>query len=329
MLRELNIQHLTLPLNAPFRISRGSRNTAEVIAVDLSQDGKTGRGESVPYKHYGESVESVLEQMESVREKLCAGMGRDELQTQLPAGAARNALDNALWDLESRLTSVPVWTRLARPAHQPIITAFTISIDTPEEMGKATARISDQQKLIKIKIDGEQAVERIEAVRNAAPKARIIVDANEAWDIETLRKMEPVLVENRIDLVEQPLPAHADGDLADYSGPIPICADEACHTTSDLPRLRGLYQAVNIKLDKTGGLTEAWRLLHAARAEGFQIMVGCMLGSSLSIVPAMEVAREAAFVDLDGPFWMREDHPDGVHLRDGLIYPPSPGFWGG
>ena len=327
MLRELTIRHRSLPLNAPFRISRGAKTSAEVVMVELTEAGQTGRGECVPYKRYGESIESVIGQLESVRDDMCAGMDRDVLQTHLAAGAARNALDAALWDLEARLTGISVWTRLARPAPAPVVTALTVSIDTPQRMGEEAARIA-YNALIKIKLDAEDPAARIEAVRHAAPHARLIVDANESWDIAILRDMQPVLERNRVDLIEQPLPADADDALRDFASRIPLCADEACHTTADLPRLRDRYQAVNIKLDKTGGLTEAWRLLHAARAEGFGIMVGCMVGSSLGIAPALEIAREAAFADLDGPLWLRDDYPDGVRMHDGLLHPPLSGFWG-
>jgi L-alanine-DL-glutamate epimerase-like enolase superfamily enzyme len=254
-------------------------------------------------------------------------MGRDELLTRLHAGAARNALDAALWDLESRLSHVPVWKQLARPAHAPLVSALTIGIDTPQEMGKAASRIADA-RLIKIKVGADDPVGRVEAVRRAAPAAKLIVDANEGWTIDILREVQPALERAAVSLLEQPLPADADDALLGFSSLIPICADESCHTTADLPSLRDRYQAVNIKLDKTGGLTEAWRLLHDARARGFGIMVGCMVCSSLGIAPALELAREADFVDLDGPLWLQSDHPGGVTLRDSLLMPPSPGFWG-
>lgn len=327
MLRELNIRHLSLPLNAPFRISRGVKHAAEVATVELRQGGHVGRGESVPYPRYGESVASVLDAMESLRSDLCAGMGRDELQARLPPGAARNALDAALWDLESKLFGVPVWAQLARPPHTPITTALTVSLDTPQAMEQAAAKIADA-RLIKIKVDADDPAARIEAVRRAAPAAKLIVDPNESWTIDILRAVLPTLEHAGVDLIEQPLPAAADADLQGFSCRIPICADEACHTAADLPRLLERYQAVNIKLDKTGGLTEAWRLLRAARAAGFRIMVGCMVGSSLGIAPALEVAREAEFIDLDGPLWLSNDHPGGVKLQDGLLAPPAPGFWG-
>ncbi|HEX5353204.1 MAG TPA: N-acetyl-D-Glu racemase DgcA [Rhodanobacteraceae bacterium] len=328
MLRELNIRHRSLPLHSPFRIARGVRHVADVVSVELRQADCTGRGESVPYGRYNESVASVLDEMEALRKDLCAGMGRDELQARLSPGAARNALDLALWDLDARLCHVPVWTQLAKPPHAPLTTALTVSLDTPQAMEKATSRIADAG-LIKVKVDADGPAERIEAVRRAAPDARLIVDPNESWTIEILRDLLPALERAGVALIEQPLPAKADADLQGLASRIPICADESCHTTADLPRLLYRYQVINIKLDKTGGLTEAWRLLRAAREAGFRIMVGCMVGSSLGIAPALEIAREAEFIDLDGPLWLENDYVDGVKLANGLLSPPAPGFWGG
>lgn len=327
MLRGLNVRHRALPLRAPFRISRGVKHVADVVTVELEQAGCLGRGESVPYPRYGESVASVMDEIEALRNDLCAGMGRDELQARLSPGAARNAVDTALWDLEARLCQVPVWTQLARPPHSPVVTALTVSLDTPQAMEKAAARFADA-KLIKVKVDADDPVARIDAVRRAAPSARLIVDPNESWTIDILRELQPALERAQVSLLEQPLPADADEALLDFASRIPICADEACHTTSDLPLLVNRYQAINIKLDKTGGLTEAWRLLRAARALGFGIMVGCMVCSSLGIAPALEIAREADFIDLDGPLWLENDYPGGVTLQEGLLAPPSPGFWG-
>jgi L-alanine-DL-glutamate epimerase-like enolase superfamily enzyme len=328
MLRALSIRHDSFPLVAPFRISRGAKYAADVVTVALHQAGRIGRGEAVPYGRYGESVASVVDEIELLRGELAAGMGRDELQVRLPPGAARNALDAALWDLESQLSSVPVWVQLARPPRTTLVSALTVGIDTPEQMGAAASRIADAG-LIKIKVNADDPAGQIEAVRRAAPAAQLIVDPNESWNIDILRDMQPVLERMRVELLEQPLPADADDALLGFSSRIPICADEACHVTSDLPRLRDRYQAVNIKLDKTGGLTEAWRLLRAARADGFKIMVGCMVCSSLGITPALEIAREAEFVDLDGPLWLQNDYPDGVSMREYRLLPPSPRFWGG
>jgi L-alanine-DL-glutamate epimerase-like enolase superfamily enzyme len=327
MLRGLNIRHRTLPLRAPFRISRGVKHAADVVTVELEQAGCIGRGESVPYARYGETVASVLDEMEALRSDLCAGMGRDELQARLSPGAARNALDAALWDLESRLTRVPVWMQLARPPRAPVVTALTVSLDTPEEMEKAASRIADAT-LIKVKVGAEDPVARIEAVRRAAPSAKLIVDPNESWTIDILRDVQPALERASVSLLEQPLQAGADEALLGFSSRVPVCADESCHTTSDLPMLLNRYQAVNIKLDKTGGLTEAWRLLRSAKACGFSIMVGCMVCSSLGIAPALDIAREAEFVDLDGPLWLQNDHAGGVGLQDGMLVPPTAGFWG-
>ncbi len=328
MLRELNVTPRTFPLVAPFRISRGVKLAADVVTVELRQAGRTGRGESVPYAHYGESVATVVEQIEALRGDLVAGIGRDELQARLPAGAARNAVDAAMWDLESQLSTVPVWVRLGRPPRSTLVSAITVGIDTPPRMAEAASRIATAG-LIKIKVDADDPAARIEAVRRAAPKAHLIVDPNESWTIDILGDMQPMLERFAVDLLEQPLPADADDALLGFQSRIPICADEACHVTADLPRLRHRYQAVNIKLDKTGGLTEAWRLLRAARAEGFKIMVGCMVCSSLGIAPALEIAREAEYIDLDGPLWLRDDYAGGVSLQEGLLLPPSPGFWGG
>jgi len=328
MLRRLSVQPRSFPLHSPFRISRGVKTAADVVTVELEQAGCVGRGESVPYARYGESVAAVIAQVESLRDELAAGMGRDELQARLGAGAARNALDAALWDLESRLTRVPVHSQLARPPHRPLETAMTVVIDTPQAMAKAAASIADAG-LIKIKVDAEDPIARIEAVRSAAPAARLIVDPNESWTIDILRETQDALVRLKVDLLEQPLPAEADEALRGFVSRIPICADESCHTSSDLSSLLDRYQAINIKLDKTGGLTEAWRLLRAASAEGFIVMVGCMVCSSLGIAPALEIAREAEFIDLDGPLWLANDYPDGVRLQGVRLMPPSPGFWGG
>jgi L-alanine-DL-glutamate epimerase-like enolase superfamily enzyme len=327
MLRRLSVRPRSFALHSPFRISRGVKTAADVVTVELEQGGCIGRGESVPYARYGESVSAVIAEIESLRDDLAVGMGRDELQARLGPGAARNALDAALWDLESRLMQVSVSSRLARPPHAPLVTALTVSLDTPQAMEAAAARIADAG-LIKIKVDADDPIARIEAVRRAAPLSRLIVDPNESWTIDILRATQEALVRLKVDLLEQPLSADADEALHGFTSRIPICADEACHTAADLPSLAGRYQAINIKLDKTGGLTEAWRLLRAAKADGFQVMVGCMICSSLSIAPALEIAREAQFIDLDGPLWLADDYPGGVTLQGGMLIPPAAGFWG-
>ena len=328
MLRELTVQHRSLPLRAPFRISRGVKHAADVVTVEIAQAGCIGRGESVPYARYGETLDAVVDEIQALRSLLCAGMGRDELQARLRPGAARNALDAALWDLESRLVGVPVWRRLARAPHVALVTALTVVIDTPQEMEKAAARIAHAD-LIKVKVDANDPLAQIEAVRRAAPASRLIVDPNESWTIDILRDAQPTLQRLSVSLLEQPLPADADAALAQFASSIPICADESCHTSADLAALANRYQAVNIKLDKTGGLTEAWRLLRAAKDAGFQVMVGCMVCSSLGIAPALEIAREAQFIDLDGPLWLENDYPNGVSLQRGRLTPSAPEFWGG
>ncbi len=327
MLRELNVDHQSWPLAAPFRISRGVKHSAEVIAVEINQGGVCGRGESVPYARYGETTDSVLRQIRLVANAVEAGSSRAELAQLLPAGAARNAVDCALWDLGARLAGTSVWSMLHRVQPQALTTALTVSLDTPERMATAAAKIA-AAGLIKVKVDAADPAAQIRAVRQAAPGARLIVDPNESWTIDLLRRIEPLLVELDVALVEQPLPATGDSDLEGFSSTVPICADESCHVAADLPRLQGRYQVVNIKLDKTGGLTEALSLLAAARTGGFRIMVGCMISSSLSIAPAFLVAQDAEFVDLDGPLWLKADHDGGVQSHDGVLQPAAPGFWG-
>ncbi|MFT4257988.1 MAG: dipeptide epimerase [Pseudoxanthomonas sp.] len=327
MLRELSLRHRSWPLKAPFRISRGVRESTEVVEVEVRQHGQAGRGESVPYPRYRETIDSVLEQVREASAAIEAGLPRAALHEVLPAGAARNALDCALWDLESRLSGQAVHARLQQPPLPSLGSAVTLGIDTPERMA-AAARAVASAALIKVKLDADDPAARLRAVRQEAPGARLIVDPNESWNVELLRGLRPVLLETGVALVEQPLPAGADAGLAGLDVGCPVCADESCHTAADLPALRGRYQAVNIKLDKTGGLSHALELLDAARAAGFQVMVGCMVSTSLSIAPALHVARHADFVDLDGPWWLREDQPGGIVLEDGIIQPPAPGFWG-
>jgi L-alanine-DL-glutamate epimerase-like enolase superfamily enzyme len=327
MLRELSARHRSWPLAAPFRISRGVKHSAETVVVEIRQDGCRGRGESVPYARYGETVESVLHQIECARLAIAGGVTRTQLAELLPAGAARNALDCALWDLQAQLAGSSVWSLLQVAPPQVLTTALTVSLDTPERMGEAAARIASA-RLVKVKVDASAPAAQIQAVRRAAPDARLIVDPNESWDIGLLREMQPVLAALDVALVEQPLPATDDDALQGFESVAPICADESCHVAADLPRLRGRYQAVNIKLDKTGGLTEALALRAAAHADGFRIMVGCMICSSLAVAPAFLVARDAEFVDLDGPLWLKADHDGGVRSHNGALQPAAAGFWG-
>lgn len=327
MLRELKVNIVNWPLTAPFRISRGVKTVADVIQVEIRQQGQCGRGEAVPYARYDESMDSVIRQIQLVRSAIEAGLPRLSLAELLPPGAARNALDCALWDLQAGLSGQPVYARLGETCLPQLTSAVTISLDSPKRMADAAKAVANVP-LIKIKLDKEDPAARLRAVRSVASQSRLIVDPNESWDFDLLKKMQPVLQEARVDLVEQPLPAAEDESLIGFSGCCPICADESCHTRDDLGNLIGRYQAVNIKLDKTGGLTGALDLLHAARDSGFGVMVGCMVASSLGIAPALHVARHADFVDLDGPWWIKDDYPDGIRLSEGILAPPFPGFWG-
>lgn len=310
------------PLARPFRISRGVKTAADVVAVEIAVDGVTGRGEAVPYSRYGETPESVLAQVASVTEALADGAGRSTLAGLLPAGAARNALDCALWDLDARRGTGPLPTSL-----EPIPTALTVSLDRPEAMGDAAAALAGVP-LVKVKVDANEPELSLRAVRAAAPAPRLIVDPNESWDLALLKRLQPLLRELRVEFVEQPLPADLDAGLFGFDRLVPVCADESVHVSEDLGALIGRYDIVNLKLDKTGGLTEAFVLLEAARARGFGVMVGCMISTSLSIVPALHVAMHADYADLDGPWWLKEDRAGGITVKDGMILPPADGFWG-
>ncbi len=327
MQRRLSAQHERFPLTQPFRIARGVKTVAEVIIVTITRDGVTGRGEGAPYPRYGESIESALALVEGVRPALEAGAGRQDLLSLLPAGAARNAIDCALWDLEARLAGSDVPAMIGMAAPERMASALTIVIDTPEAMAAAAARLADAP-LLKVKVDAEHAAERIRAVRAAAPDCALIVDPNESWDQSIVRELQPVLLECRVDLLEQPVPAGEDGWLEDFAPAVPICADESVHVAADLRVVARRYQAVNVKLDKAGGLTAGLELAHAARAQGLGLMTGCMVSSSLSIAPALHVAALSDFVDLDGPIWLREDRPGGVRDEAGMLVPPIRGFWG-
>ena len=328
----LSVRPESWPLAGVFRISRGARRVAHTVLVELRDGDAAGRGECVPYSRYGETVESVVESIEGLRGDLERGLGREALAGAMAPGAARNAVDCALWDLEAKRSGRRVWAALPgmppETPPQPVTTAYTLGIDEPDAMREAAARHA-ARPLLKVKLDGERVTERVAAVRAGAPGARIIVDANEAWSAETLRRHLPELADLGVELVEQPLPAGADAGLADVERVVPIAADESCHIRADLPGLAGRYDVVNVKLDKTGGLTEALALRDAARAAGFGIMVGCMLATSLAMAPALLVAQGARFVDLDGPLLLARDREPGLDYHpDGRVSPPSRGLWG-
>lgn len=327
MSRILRAQHDSFPLSTPFRISRGVKTQAEVVTVALEQGGETGRGEGVPYARYGESIETALAAIQGVRDAIENGADRAQLLGLLPPGAARNAVDCALWDLEARLSGCSVAKAIGAPEPERLVSALTIGIDTPVAMAVAASRVA-HAPLIKVKVDATIPDAQIRAVRAAAPKAKLIVDPNESWDETLVRAMQKVLVSLKVDLLEQPVPAEADEWLEGFTPEVPICADESVHVAEDLEVIARRYQVVNVKLDKSGGLTEALALAQAARARGLGLMTGCMISSSLSIAPALHVARMSDFVDLDGPIWLREDYPGGVRDEAGWLSPPQTGFWG-
>jgi L-alanine-DL-glutamate epimerase-like enolase superfamily enzyme len=306
-----------------FTIARGSRTHADVLRVEVVRDGITGQGECVPYARYGETMGSVRAQVEGLAE----GVSRAALQEALPAGAARNAVDSALWDWEAKRAGCRVWDLLGLPAPAPVVTAFTLSLDSPEKM-EAAARRHAHRPLLKIKLGTPDDMPRLEAVRRGAPETRIIIDANEGWSAEVYADLAPHLLRLGVAMVEQPLPAGADDMLAEIARPLPVCADESCHDRASLPGLRGKYDMVNIKLDKTGGLTEALALRDAARAEGYAVMVGCMVGTSLAMAPAVLVAQGAQIVDLDGPLLLAEDRDPPLHYDASGVHPPLPALWG-
>ena len=307
-----------------FTIARGSRTEAQVLTVRVTDGVHQGWGECVPYARYGETLETVTAQIEA----LPGDVTRAALQDLFPPGAARNAVDCALWDMEAKRAGRPVWALAGLEAPGPEITAYTLSLDTPEAM-RAQAAEHAFRPLLKTKLGGGEAdVARIEAVRAGAPDARIIVDANEGWTPELYRTLAPVLVRLGVEMVEQPLPAGADGALAELERVLPVCADESCHDRASLPALRGKYDMVNIKMDKAGGLTEALAMRAAALAEGLDVMVGCMVGSSLAMAPAVLVAQGAAVVDLDGPLLLAEDRDKPLRYDADGVHPPAPELWG-
>lgn len=328
MARTLQVRQESFPVRGVFRIARGSRTEIKPITVEITEHGRRGRGECIPYARYGATPERTLDMLEALRPLLERGAGRAELLTLLPPGAARNAVDCALWDLTAKTVQQPVWRLAGLAPPPPLTTAFTLSIDTPAAMADAAA-LNNGRPLLKLKLAGDgQDVARVAAVRAHAPDARLIVDANEAWRPADYAAFVPELVKLAVELIEQPFPVAEDAVLAELPRPIPVCADESCHDRSSLPRLQGLYDAVNIKLDKTGGLTEALALRAAALAAGFDIMVGCMLATSLAMAPALLVAQGARWVDLDGPLLLAEDRVPGLQIDASVIQPAPAALWG-
>ncbi|MEW6752099.1 MAG: N-acetyl-D-Glu racemase DgcA [Candidatus Latescibacterota bacterium] len=325
---ELTVRCERFPLAQPFTISRGSKTAAEVVVVEVRRQGVRGWGECVPYARYGESVEGTVAALKAVAGEVAAGLDRAGLQQRLPAGAARNALDCALWDLEARCTGSSVAQVLGLAPLRPVPTAYTLSLDTPERMAEA-ARQNAHRPLLKSKLGGAGDLERVAAIRAHAPAAKLIVDANEGWSAAQVEPLSQALGALGVALIEQPLPAARDAVLAELVHPVPLCADESCHTATDVDRLVGRYELVNLKLDKTGGLTEALRVRDRARACGLGLMAGCMVATSLAMAPAVLLAQTADYVDLDGPLLLARDRQPGLRFEGSLLHPPSPELWGG
>jgi L-alanine-DL-glutamate epimerase-like enolase superfamily enzyme len=329
----LDITREAFPIAGSFVISgRGQkdpwvRTEAWVLTVTLERDGVTGRGECTPYGRYGETLEGTEAEIRALEGALREGLDRQALQSALPAGAARNALDCALWDWEAKATGQRVWQLAGLPEPGPVPTVFTLSLGSAEEM-RAKAAENAHRPVLKVKLGGEGDLERLRAVRAGAPEARIVIDANEGWTLETYRQMAAALPALGVELVEQPLPAAGDAPLAGIDRPLPVCADESCHDRGSLPALAGRYDVVNIKLDKTGGLTEALALRAAAREAGFDVMVGCMMGSSLAMAPAQLVAQGARVVDLDAPLLLSRDREAGMRYDERGVWPAERELWG-
>ena len=323
----LSVREDVFPIAGTFTISRGSRTESRVVTVELERDGVRGWAECYPYARYDETVATVIAQIEAMRPALADGLDRVGLQDAMPPGAARNGLDCAFWDLEAKHAGARVWQLAGLAEPKPEITAYTLSLDEPAAM-RAKAAENAHRPVLKIKLGGAGDIDRLRAVREGAPDAKIVVDANEGWDAETYARIAPVVLELGVAMVEQPLPAGDDAALAKIDRPLPVCADEACHDRASLPGLAGKYDMINIKLDKTGGLTEALALKAAAEAQGFGIMVGCMIGTSLGMAPATLVAQGAAVVDLDGPLLLAADRERALVYDDAGVHPPDAELWG-
>jgi L-alanine-DL-glutamate epimerase-like enolase superfamily enzyme len=315
------------PIAGSFTISRGAKTEAVTVMAEVSVAGHTGRGECAPYPRYGETPEATQNALLAMQQAVARGLDRWELQAAMPPGAARNALDCALIDLTAKSGGKRVWDLLGRAEPQPCVTAYTISLASPEAMAAAAAKAANRP-LLKIKLGGDGNDERIAAVRRAAPASELIVDANEAWTAANLEQNLETCARAGVTLVEQPLPAGQDEMLAHIKRPLAVCADESVHDRESLDGLRERYDAVNIKLDKTGGLTEALAMADAAKALGFDIMVGCMVATSLSMAPAMLLTSQARFIDLDGPLLLARDREHGLRYDGSLVYPPDAALWG-
>ena len=327
MRRRLSVRQERWPTRAAFVIARGAKTEAHVIVVEIEQAGVVGRGEAVPYARYGQTMDGELSRLESLRAAVEQGADRRELQDLAPAGAARNALDCALWDLEAKLSGKPAWETAGLSGLVPVTTCFTLSLDEPHAMARA-ARLAADRPILKLKIGGPGDLDRVEAVRGAAPSSRLVVDANEGLEFEDLRRLAPELARLGVAMIEQPLKASDDAALDGYASPVLLCADESLHTRADLAACARRYGAVNIKLDKCGGLTEALAVAAQARTLGLQVMAGCMVATSLAMAPAMILAQGAQVVDLDGPLLLARDREPGLTFTGSVIAPPERQLWG-
>jgi L-alanine-DL-glutamate epimerase-like enolase superfamily enzyme len=326
-MRRLVVREESWPLVEPFVISRLRQEASEVVVVEITENGVTGRGETERAEAFDPNRPKVAAEIEAVRVAIERGAGRDDLPGLMPAGYARAAVDCALWDLEAKLAGEPAWRLAGLAQPRPVTTVFTLGLGSVEKMAAAAAKNADRP-ILKIKLGAEGDAERIAAIRTAAPNCRLIADANEGWTPETLQKLLHALADAKFELLEQPLPAGRDEALGAIEHPVPVCADESFHDRADLPGLTGRYDFVNIKLDKTGGLTEGLAAARAAQAAGYRLMVGCNVGTSLSMAPAHLVAQMAEFVDIDGPLLLSRDRKPGLVYRDGLVEPPIAALWG-
>ncbi|MCA3561993.1 MAG: dipeptide epimerase [Aestuariivirga sp.] len=323
----LTIAEERWPIAGSFTISRGSKTEAHVVTVTLEDGGVAGRGECVPYPRYAETVPQTMAALDAARGRIEAGMARGDIASIVAPRAARNALDCALWDLQARKAGQPVWRLAGLPEPKPAVTAYTLSLDTPEAMGEAAAKAAERP-LLKLKLGREGDAERLKLIRRNAPSSRLIVDANEGWSPGNLGAMLAACADAGVELVEQPLPADNDDALLGLPRAVTVCADESAHGLDTLDRLIGKYDAINIKLDKTGGLTPAIALARAARERGLGIMVGCMLATSLAMAPAFLLAPLAEVIDLDGPLLLKQDRSPGIRFDGSLMQPPPPALWG-
>jgi L-alanine-DL-glutamate epimerase-like enolase superfamily enzyme len=326
--QRLTVTRRAWPLARPLMTAYGVTTAVDVVVAELSDGDSRGRGEGVPLRRYGESIDSVVAALDAMKGAVFSGLDRDTLQQALPPGAARNALDCAFWDINAKRAYRSVAELAGLGAVPPLVTAFTVGFDTPDRMAELAAA-NRTRPLLKLELGGDGDVERVRAVRHAVPAARLLVDAQESWNYAQLRELMPALVDCRVELIEQPLSADADEALAGLEHAIPLCADESCRTLADLDRVCGKYAAINIKLDKAGGLTEALALAAEAKRRGLRIMVGGGVGTSLGIAPALLVAQQAEIVDLDGPLHLASDRVPGLRYDDGTIYPADPKLWGG